>query len=210
MRIIGLTGASGAGKDTVADALRRAADADVTAFAHHLYLEVTHAYDLPISLLLRRSAKEAPQTWLALSQCSDPNFAPAILKATGHSVLDLEAPRSPRQILQWWGTDYRRAQDKDYWVAKCYEHLVRIPRMLFQPELVVISDVRFANEADLVRLFEGEIWQIKRPGHCPSTDHISDVDGSGFEPDLVLENIYTARHLQEIAVQALKETANAN
>lgn len=51
-----------------------------------------------------------------------------------------------RALLQWWGTEYRRAQDPDYWVKKTVERI-----QASDAETVVLTDVRYANEAKAVR-----------------------------------------------------------
>ena len=49
-----------------------------------------------------------------------------------------------RALYQWWGAEYRRAADPDYWVKKL---AARIERE--RPTFAVISDIRFANEFEL-------------------------------------------------------------
>lgn len=46
-----------------------------------------------------------------------------------------------RGVLQWWGTEFRRAQDPDYWVKKT---VTRINEE--KPQVAVITDMRFPNE----------------------------------------------------------------
>jgi len=57
---------------------------------------------------------------------------------------DLE-PLSPYgkhvKVLQWWGTEYRRAENPNYWVDKHREKVVGFDGV------VVTSDQRFINEA---------------------------------------------------------------
>jgi hypothetical protein len=46
------------------------------------------------------------------------------------------------KLLQWWGTEFRRAQDENYWVNKLF---ASIPS---NTDIAIVSDVRFPNEAD--------------------------------------------------------------
>ena len=178
MKLIALCGAAGAGKDTVADML----PARKLAFADALYREVAEAWGVEQHVLRCRETKETPLGPLALFRCADDSFV-----AESHLADHWGTARSPRQILQWWG-DYRRAQDPDYFVKRTRQELIdwdwATPNSGF-----VITDVRFPNEAALVRQLGGQLWQIRRPGYeAGGTGHASDTDGSEFHPDRVLLN----------------------
>lgn len=68
-----------------------------------------------------------------------------------------------RSVLQWWGTDFRRKQDKDYWVKKWYTAISNIQH--WQPAtLIVAADVRFYNELKLIEQLGGEVWVVIRKG----------------------------------------------
>ena len=60
------------------------------------------------------------------------------------------------KLLQWWGTEYRRAQDNNYWVKKA---MASIPRDL---DIALFSDVRFPNEADAIKQAKGYTVQVTR------------------------------------------------
>ncbi len=60
-----------------------------------------------------------------------------------------------RKLQQWWGTEYRRSQDPDYWVNKAREaakEATGVP---------VFTDVRFPNEADMIREEGGLIVRLE-------------------------------------------------
>lgn len=63
-----------------------------------------------------------------------------------------------RALLQWWGTEYRRAQDPDYWVKRTAERI-----QSDAADVALISDLRFFNEFDFVRA-NGYAVRIDRPG----------------------------------------------
>ena len=69
-----------------------------------------------------------------------------------------EMPK-PRPLLQWWGTDYRRAKDPDYWVR-----LLRKTLDVQGPDVALIADVRFPNEADAIHEWGGYVVQVTRKG----------------------------------------------
>lgn len=180
MKLIALCGAACAGKDTVADML----PARKRAFADTLYREVAEAWGVEQHVLRCRETKESPTPALTVNACPDDDFVEFALNEHCHSTAIpwVNEPRSPRQILQWWG-DYRRAQDPDYFVDATTLAIVDCL------DDVVITDVRFPNEAAMVRQLGGQIWQIKRPGYeAGSTGHASDTDGSEFGPDRVVVN----------------------
>jgi len=194
--IIGLTGYAGAGKDTVADALVTHAGFRKIAFADALRLEVAGAYRLGTHahILSDRASKEHPHPQLALSRCFDRKFVDCMAQIeankddpdSDHDVW-LDAMRSPRQILQWWGTEYRRAQSGNYWSTQV---ALRIAAGIAQgAEHWVVTDCRFDNEALAIRRLGGEIWQVQRPGHkTPEGGHVSQTDGMRFNPERVLIN----------------------
>lgn len=192
MKLIALTGLHGAGKDTVADAL----PARKLAFADVLYREVAAAWNVPLAALKCRETKEMPSYDLALAMCDDGDFYRWAKFKPGNQL----DPRSPRQILQWWG-DYRRAQDPGYFVKRT--RLSIEATLLDPPCPVVITDVRFPNEAAMVRQLGGQIWQVVRPGHePPRTGHASETTGDEFAPDRVLVNDGSLDDLKREALSA--------
>ena len=66
-----------------------------------------------------------------------------------------------RGLLQWWGTEYRRSQDKDYWIKKWLESLARVP--VSTTRLIIAPDVRFANEYHTIKQLGGYLFRVKRP-----------------------------------------------
>jgi hypothetical protein len=64
-----------------------------------------------------------------------------------------------RALLQWWGTELRRAQDENYWVNKGLEIVDR--RFAEGAHLVVITDVRFRNEAEAIRRHGGFVAEVR-------------------------------------------------
>ena len=126
--LLGITGLANAGKDTLAQLLATHCGARTMAFSDGIYAEVSEAFDCTITDLALRNTKEQPQPWLALVHCRDVAFVQRMqdhLAAQGHA-LDLMAPRSPRTILEWWGTEYRRHQNPAYWVNTVRQRIQRL------------------------------------------------------------------------------------
>lgn len=185
-RIIGLTGLMGSGKDTIADILRKERYYVPVAFADPLRQEIMDAFGIPIEVLTDRATKEAATPQLALSRCRDFDFEACMINYNKTPLLDMTAPRSPRWILQHWGTEYRRAQDPHYWTKAMNRRLSHLSN---QGQSIVVTDVRFMNEAHQIREHGGYIWQVKRGFTISAPDaHNSETDGSKFWPDRTIDN----------------------
>jgi hypothetical protein len=199
--LLGLTGRAEAGKDTVADLLVTHAGFCKLAFADALRAEIAEAYGIDVRMLTQRETKESPMAALALARCGDTGFVGAVLKHTVLPVAEaMASARSPRQIMQLWGTEYRRAQDPDYWVKKLTTR-VRYYAQSSLCDLFVVTDVRFANEAALVRRIGAQLWQIKRDSLAAMEGgHSSEVSGDAFEPDAAISNNHDIRHLQQLVL----------
>lgn len=169
MKIVGLLGLRGSGKDTAAAALVSQLGFTRLAFADPLYNEVAEAFGVTVAFLQNRDTKELPQPELALVNCKDARFvkvcieldiAEAGMDGVKQRLHALYRPRSPRQILQRWGTDYRRVLDgDDYWRAQVEKIIDNAP----QSSAFVITDVRFPDEALLVTCLGGWLARITRP-----------------------------------------------
>lgn len=206
--ILGLTGFAGAGKDTVADLLVAHARFRKLAFADALRAEVAEGFGVLVSDLADPAAKHRPTPALSMRRAPR-DFLAAVVLSLSVAAPDhrtplsnewLDEPRSPRQILQWWGTEYRRAQHDRYWTRAMLSRLVGYQRG--GESRFVITDVRFDNEADTVRGAGGVIWQVTRPGCDGRAEgaHVSATDGSRFKPDAVIANLHDVRHLQGLVL----------
>jgi hypothetical protein len=74
---------------------------------------------------------------------------------------DMTDPLCPfgkfRSLLQWWGTEFRRNVNPNYWVEKVAERIAKD-----KPEIALITDVRFPNEVRFCQTY-GEAILIHRP-----------------------------------------------
>jgi hypothetical protein len=77
-----------------------------------------------------------------------------------------------RRILQWWGTEYRRDQDPDYW-TKAWGR--KVEQFDLENIHVLIDDVRFMNELDAIKQHGGLIVKIERPGFDGANNHASET-----------------------------------
>lgn len=84
---------------------------------------------------------------------------------------------SVRRILQWWGTEYRRAQNPDYW-TRAWE--CKVARYDLDQVHILVDDVRFMNELETVRRLGGQIIKIERPGFAAAGNHRSETSLDGY------------------------------
>jgi hypothetical protein len=167
-RLVGLHGRARSGKDTVAQLL-----AD-----KHDFARLTFASPIKDALLLmfglRRedfegAAKEATIDWLDVS---------------------------PRHLMQTLGTEWgRKHVADDVLIRHAARRLAHIQRYARR---VVISDVRFENEAQWIRSHGGEIWHIKRRETAGAVRSHTSEAGIDFRPeDSILVNDGTLAELAE-------------
>ena len=133
MILIGLCGKKYAGKDTVADYLVKNHGFVKKSFAGPLKDACRHLF------------------YFSDAQCHDPRLK---------DVVDPRWGLSPRGAFQMVGTDWIRNQfHGNFWVERMrYE----IAGCLETNARIVISDVRFENEKDLVLELGGVVWGISR------------------------------------------------
>ena len=172
-KIIGLTGRAGAGKDTVADLLVAARGGRKIAYAGPL--------------------KEACAALFCLTphQLHDP---------TGKETMDPRWGRTPRQIMQYVGTDLLRTQFDVEIFRKTARFRIEAAVAAGEP-LVVVTDCRFENEADLVREHGGVVWHVQREATgTTETSHVSERHLLVGTSDVVVENNGTLESLRRLVM----------
>lgn len=169
--LIGLCGAAGSGKDTVASILRETAQFYRVAFADPLYEMISVVTGLLPEDLQDRELKEAEIDWIG---------------------------KSPRQLLQTLGTEWGRGMvSESIWIDI---GMRRIDRLLADGRNVVVTDVRFDNEAAAIKGAGGEVWQIVRGEGCVrgvSMRHASEAGVAQTLVDRVVGNWSTLEKLRQ-------------
>ena len=84
-------------------AFGQTAAATIEVLEDALRMEVAQAWRVDVRMLAHRPTKEWPLPALAIGMCGDPFF---VTWAAGQE-LNLHEPRSPRWIMQRWGTEFR-------------------------------------------------------------------------------------------------------
>lgn len=95
------------------------------------------------------------------------------------------------RTLQHYGTDYRRAQNPDYWVERYIEEVQK------HRDVVLTSDMRFKNEADAVKYMKGVTVNVTRLNSDGSVyvdssrpkEHISETELDNFGWDFYLKAV---------------------
>jgi Deoxynucleotide monophosphate kinase len=106
-----------------------------------------------------------------------------------------------RRILQWWGTEYRRAQDPDYW-TRAWER--KVAGYDLARVNVLVDDVRFLNELNVIRNLGGHLVRIDRSGYAAGGNHASEISLDGFTgwDEVVLNNGTLAEFREKVAALA--------
>lgn len=182
--LIGLSGVGGAGKDAVARVL----------VEEHGFKQFALATKMKESVL-------ALDPYVGVRHC-EPYRLSQLIDAVGAE----EAKKWPevRRLYQRMGTEVgRKTIDEKLWITKLFE-LVKDSRATD----IVISDVRFLNEAQYIGK-RGVVWRIIRPGaglEGEAAKHISELELSDDTDgifDYVLENDGTLKDLSAKVADAL-------
>ncbi len=203
-QIVGLHGLTRTGKDTLADMFVDNMGFTKLAFADPLYLEVADAFSVSVADLKSDKWKASPRLELEIRRSNDPLFISHMRRL----ALFVDEPLSSRQILQLWGTEYRRQLfGQDYWVRMMLDRL----RALGGRSDVVIPDVRTTLEAAMGNWLASHhqfrsfyVLDVQRPGTV-RTAHSSDQGLSPFLIDATVRNDGTPEELFDTAVHLLTE-----
>lgn len=122
--------------------------------------------------------------------------------SSSKSILDLagKTVNSHRELLQFVGVEVGRDRiDPEIWTSI---FLGKVSKM----DKAVITDMRFKNERDLVRLLKGELIRVKRPGVESTDTHSSENSlGEDSEYSSVLMNDGTLTDLKTNLVNILND-----
>jgi hypothetical protein len=161
-KIIGLTGLKGSGKDTAAQFLIQECG--------YTHLKMADGLKAMLRTLLvwRGMPEDQVERWIDGDAKEDPC-----------PCLDF---RTPRHAMQSLGTAWgRELMAPEFWVSAIRDRCKTLDR-------VVISDVRFPNEAKMVREMGGQVFRVDRPSVTPSDPHPSETEVLTLPVDGVLLN----------------------
>ena len=177
MILIGLTGHAGSGKDTVRAFMEQEGFVGL-AFAdgiRGMLRELLTSAGIDDAYIDERALKEA------------------IIPEVGVSY---------RHMAQSLGTEWGRNLRRDFWLRITAAFVV--DQMNAGETHFVISDVRFANEAEWVRSKGGQIWRIHREGPASVRPHVSESGVDSIKPHRTIHNNGTPEQLHEAVMAALE------
>lgn len=125
-----------------------------------------------------------------------------------------DIPFGNASLLQWWGTEFRRYQDNDYWVKRIVE---KISNGGFKD--TVVCDMRFPNEAAAIKKLNGltvRVCRMTPTGQFVATDrdpnHPSEIalneypfDHTEFISD---HDTYIPLSIPRLGIQEVEQTLN--
>lgn len=152
MKIIGITGLAGSGKDTARSVLQNHFGVTGMAFADPMRAMLGQLLDhcgIGAEWMTQRELKEMPMPGLGVSY---------------------------RHAAQALGTEWGRAltPSGDIWLKAAAASMAEVMNIKGPDAVFCISDVRFENEARWVREQGGVVWRIDRPGVAPVRQHASE------------------------------------
>jgi hypothetical protein len=171
LRIIGLTGYAGSGKDTVREILEKRWHCTGFAFADPMRAMV-HTL-LSVTGVDTRYARDRQ-----LKELTIPEYGV-----------------SYRHLMQSLGTEWGRGIASDFWLRIAEAYMAELTEG-DDDAICVISDVRFANEAAWIRKHGGVIWRVDRPGLNKVRNHVSESEIDTIVYDTVLPNDGTFEDLE--------------
>lgn len=105
-----------------------------------------------------------------------------------------------RYLLQTLGVSARKLFGDRFWVHEAMKTMLNNP----PPDLnYVITDVRFFNEADMIKANQGQLWRVERPGITAVNTHVSESELDKYVFDLVIDNDLTLESLKEKVMKAV-------
>lgn len=176
--IYGVTGEKGHGKDTFARLVREYGPSfEVLHFADDLKRIAGRVYGLTDAQMNDPALKEQP-----LEKPIDMDLFVDALR--GETALPIQprskVGRSPREVMQYLGTEYVRSVQDDYWVQ-------RVLRGIGTKRRFLVPDTRFPNESEGLRSVHGLVIKVLRIDAPTSGDkHASETEIAKIQPDLTI------------------------
>ena len=173
--VIGLTGYAQSGKDTVASILVEKYGYRRIAFADKI-----------------RDFLYGINPMVA---CSPTGYLQDLVNLVGWDSAKQEP--QVRRLLQDLGISARELLDENIWITSALGKVNSGDR-------IVITDVRFENEAMMIKHLGGQLWRVKRVGVGPVNEHVSESELDGYKVDQIFVNNGTLEELQALVTTRMR------
>lgn len=180
-RVVGFAGKAGAGKDTAAGAL----------------------YPLGYKKIAMAAALKSMIRDLLAFQGVDPLTVDRMMEGDLKEVqCEFLGGKSPRVAMQTLGTEWgRECISPTLWVDAVRRQIEAWPSTKY-----LITDVRFVNEAIMIRELGGVLIQVERPD-AKTTEHsahASETESAQFRCDYVVQNNNDIDYLHRLIAQVVQ------
>ena len=202
--IILLIGKAGAGKDEFAKIAEEEFGVKRVAFGDAVKEEVAAFLDKHEVCWEHRHLwgdQKDKEAWLRMAHSNRPKRGPLSKFLTNYGDYNNGWHYfTPRSLLQFFGTDYRRAQDPLYWVKAA-------EKKLDETGAYCLSDGRFCNEYDMVIRRGGRVIRINRPEapQISNMNHASEVEQDSITAQHTIQNNGTIQQYHDQVRTLLKE-----
>ena len=168
--IIGFVGLKQVGKTTACEYLEG-------------YGFVRHSFKKALVDEIKKNFPDLLQVMLGIDHGQEGTYTAFDLDTPDYvlTVDDLFDRKPPlmRALLQNYGTEVRRGDNKNYWVKQWKDTLPQGD--------VCVDDVRFLNEAQMVQANGGKIIRLTRPDIVPGDNHQSETEQLQIKHDFEIE-----------------------
>jgi dephospho-CoA kinase len=185
--IVGLTGYAQSGKDTVAQIL-----VNKYGFTRVAFADKIREFLYELNPVIKDGVK--------LREFVD---------AHGWDVAKVQESEV-RRLLQEIGLTARKIFGDSFWINQALNpHIYEHPIVGVNKDIVV-TDVRFTNEAEIIKSLGGKIWRIKRNGVEAVNNHVSEHEMDGYKVDSILVNRGTLDELELLVQTRMGALLNDN
>jgi hypothetical protein len=187
--VIGISGFKGHGKDTLAKLISKHKyyaqncspkdNFHITAFAAPVKEMLKDIFNVTHDQLSIQALKEKPfENPIVMD-----DYLSQMSERTKLSLNPLnKIALSIRDLMQMFGTDYVRSVQDNYWIKKWLKEVKN-------HKYVIVSDIRFLNEAEAVKSLNGIIVRIFKDDFISHDNHQSESEQEKIKIDYAVRNI---------------------
>jgi len=115
-----------------------------------------------------------------------------------------------RSYLQNLGVGARKLFGNNFWINQALNPHVYEHPIVGVNKNIVVTDVRFENEADMIKSLYGQVWRVRRQNVEPVNQHVSEVALDDYKFDQILKNEGSLDELKELVRKRVNLSLNAD